>query len=137
MEHIKAGDSILYPQSICYTIWGSSQTYLVKKKVKRLTKTLIILENGERFKRSNGTSAASGKYTKIKPYDTTKDETAYYDTLDNKRDRLREIEQKLRNLNNLAEYTKFFGERYNEAELDNIDNILSKLLCTKLFKGEK
>jgi hypothetical protein len=57
-EDIKAGD-IVYTYDHVRTGWTRIKKFMVPKKVARTTKTLIILENGKRFKK-NGLEYGSG-----------------------------------------------------------------------------
>jgi type IV secretory pathway VirD2 relaxase len=105
LSKLQAGDEVIYR-------WGSIHNFYAVRKVAKTTKTQVVLESGQRFRKDNGYELGKSSYNRI-----LEANEANMAIVDGK-------ESKKRRINKARQITATRLDELSEAALDAIQAII-------------
>ena len=138
LTEVKKGDKVLKSVLLTYG-WDNRLIFWIPQKVERVTKTLIILEGGKRFRKSGVSTEKYERYSrshrgKIIPFSEDKSELKEFVNTREKISFLEKINEAVGDLGKLNLADNYFNKNDNT---DKLNDILNKLNEVKLLMEGK
>ncbi len=138
LTEVKKGDKVLKSVSLNYG-WDNRLIFWIPKKVERVTKTLIILGGGEKFKKSGRSTEKYERWSRshraeIIPFSESKSELKEFVNTRWNISFLEKIYEAVNDLGKLNLADNYFNKNDNT---DKLNEILNKLNEVKLLMERK
>ena len=138
LTEVKKGDKVLKSVVLTYA-WNNRLIFWIPQKVERVTKTLIILEDGKKFKKSGNSTEKYERYSRnhraeIVPFSESKSELKEFVNTREKISFLEKIYEVVNDLGKLNLADNYFNKNDNT---DKLNEILNKLNEVELLMAGK